>query len=119
MDPLATLAARWRDEADTLRAYGADRLATATERHAEEVEVALRRWWQEELTVADAAQESGYSAERLRELVREGKIPDPRPEGSRAEIRIRRCDLPRKPASGQETVSAVDRLHEKLSRGRR
>lgn len=116
---LEAKADEWREEAHLLRRRGQKALAHMAESYAEEIEVAIRRWVQEELTVADATKESGYSAERLRELVREGKIPDLRPEGSRGEIRIRRCDLPRKPAVGRETVSAVDRLHEKLSHSRR
>lgn len=98
--PLEKLVERLRSEAELLRRRGLEREARLEESIAEEVEAAFRDWRQEELTVAEAAGESGYSKERLRELVRERKIPDPRPPDSQGEIRIRRCDLPRKPGLG-------------------
>lgn len=99
MNALAELAARWRREAETLRAYGATRLADAAERHAEEATAAFRAWWEQELTITEAADWSGYSRERIRELVRAGEIPDRRPTGARQGIayRLRRADLPRHP----------------------
>lgn len=114
MHSLSALTGRWREEAETLRAYGAHDLADAAERHAAQVEVALRAHEREELTVQEAALESGYSVKRLRELVREGKIPDHRSPGSKGEIRIRRCDLPRKPAGERERVGPVDELAGRL-----
>lgn len=102
MNPLEATAARWREEAEVLRAYGADGPAAACERHAEELEDAWAAYWRTELSVQQAAEESGYSVSYLRDCVREGKIPDSRPEGSQGRIRIRRAHLPRKPASADE-----------------
>lgn len=118
MDPLATLADRWREDARMLRLYGHERTAATCERHAEELEDAFRSWQLEELTVAEAAEESGYSKDRLRELVREDEIPDHRPPGSQGEIRIRRCDLPRKPGIARQELSAVDEMAAHLSASR-
>lgn len=118
MGPLAELATRWRDEARTLRSYGADRLADAAERHAEQLEAAVRDHQHEELTVAEAARESGYSVKSLRRMVREDRIPDRRPDGSQAAIRIRRCDLPKKPAAERDPVGeAVARHVERAGTG--
>ena len=98
---LSDLAARWLQEADLLDRYGCHELASACTRHANELEAAWKEWDGEELSVTEAALESGYSAKHLRELVRDGAIPDLRLSGSKDSIRIRRCDLPRRPgASG-------------------
>lgn len=99
-DPLTKTAARWRREAETLRGYGADKLAEAAERHAQELEDAWEAYRREELTVDQAAAESGYSPTHIRDLVRRGKIPDLRDEGSQGRIRVRREHLPRKPGPG-------------------
>lgn len=118
MDPLAELATSLREEAALLRRRGLEREARLEESIADDLEVALRAHLQEELTLREAAVESGYSVRRLREMVREGKIPDNRPDGGQGEIRVRRCDLPRKPAADREAISPVDSLAAKLE-GRR
>lgn len=115
-DPLEGLPGQWRDEADTLRGYGAEGQAETLKRCASELDIALRAFQREELTLRQAAGWSGYSVKRLRELVHEGKIPDNRPDGSQGTIRVRRCDLPRKPAADREALSPADRLYSKLSR---
>ena len=68
---------------------------------------------EELLSLRQAAQESGYSADHLSRLVREGKLPDRRLAGSRGRILLRRADLPRKPA--QHHVPAAD-VHDLASR---
>lgn len=95
--PVHERAAQWRYEAKVLRAHGLEDRAETNERHAQEMERAFRDWWQQKLSIPEAKKWSGYSAERLRALVREGRIPDRRPNGSQGEIQIRRGDLPRKP----------------------
>lgn len=115
-DSLEELSERWRDEADTLRAHGAEGQATSLERCATDLDVALRSFQREEMALPQAAAWSGYSPKRLRELVREGKIPDNRPDGSQGPIRVRRCDLPRKPGAERDAVSAADRLYARLAR---
>lgn len=117
--PLEELVARLREEAEMLRRRGLKREAKLEDSIVEEIESALRAHAQEELDLHEAAAESGYSRKRLRELVREGKIPDVRPDGSAGTIRIRRCDLPRKPGSDREQLSPVDRLETRLRESRR
>ena len=48
------------------------------------------------LTLAQAADESGYSTDHLRLLIRQAKIPN---AGRHRSPRIRRRDIPRKPGS--------------------
>ncbi len=56
---------------------------------------ALQRGESEEpLTIAQASAESGYSAEHVARMVRQGLIPN---QGRKRAPRIRRADLPRKP----------------------
>lgn len=61
---------------------------------AETVEASIRAWQQEALTLEEAARESGYSADYLGEMVREGRIAN---AGRKNAPRIRRADLPKKP----------------------
>lgn len=116
MNALAETAERWRKEAEVLRAYGADRLADAAERHAEELEDAWEAHWRAELGVEQAAEESGYSPGYLRDLVRKGAIPDLRPEGSQGRITIRREDLPRKPGGSKGETEPDPDVAELLDR---
>lgn len=110
--PLSDLVTRWREEAERYERDGAlVPAASLLRRVAEEAEAAVRDWRHQELTVAEAAEESGYSPKTLRRMVREGKIPDSRPEGSQGEITVRRRDLPRKP-----TVERDDALSEAVAR---
>lgn len=83
-----------RQEADVLRRRGAPGRAELLEGLAEEFEEVFDRWWQAPLTVAEAAEWSGYSEDRLRALAREDRLPVSRENGR---IRIPRCALPRKP----------------------
>lgn len=101
MNPLAETAARWREAAETLRRWGAGRRAEVLETCADQLDDAWDAYLREELTVERAAEESGYSAGYLRDLVRKSAIPDLRREGSQARIRIRREDLPRKPGGSK------------------
>ena len=114
--PFRELADHWLEEADRYAADGAivpaDRLL---KRVAGELTAAWPDWQTEQLDTAQAARESGYSEARLRELVREGAIPDNRPPGSHGPILIRRSDLPRKP--GAPALSPVDDLAERILSG--
>ncbi len=103
--------ATFRGQAEQLTRFGARAQAEAVERCAEELEGAARRWWLEELSVAEAAAESGYSEERLRELVREGKV-EGHGDGEARSIRVRRCALPKKPAPprSRELTQVAQRL---------
>lgn len=93
-DSFFQLADAWREEAERLRQrYGARRLAHLSEVHARELEQLAKAGLDEELTLAEAADLSGYSKSHLRHLVSEGEIPN---AGRKGRPRIRRADLPRK-----------------------
>jgi hypothetical protein len=91
--PVDELLARWRAEAELLRRYGHAATAAACELHAREVAAVLSAVGAEQLTLSEAAAESGFSEEHLGRLVREGKLPN---VGRRGAPRIRRADLPLK-----------------------
>ena len=100
-----------------LRDYGATEAAATCGQIAHELELAFREWWLADLPVAEAAAESGYSPERIRELVREKRLPDQRAPGTRGEMRVRRADLPRRPGPVPPS-DAVERLASRLIPGR-
>jgi hypothetical protein len=90
---LQALAASWRVSAAELRRYGAEAQALTLESAADDVLVALARADDAVLTLGEAARESGYSAEHLGRLLREGRLPN---AGRRGRPRIRAADLPRR-----------------------
>lgn len=89
----------WRDRADELERY-APPAAAAFREAADELEEALRLAAEESLTLQEAADESGYSTRRLRELLADGTIPQ---AGRKGAPRIRRGDLPIKPGAAAPT----------------
>lgn len=99
------LATKWREDANLLRRRGAPRQAEALESAADDLQQRLREWATEPLTVAEAAQESGYSERRLRELLSEGRLAN---AGRSGAPRIRRQDLPAKPGSSGPTLKVAD-----------
>jgi hypothetical protein len=82
----------WRARAAELERYS-PAAAEAFRVAAGELEQALREAADAELTLGEAARESGYSDRRLRELIADGSIPQ---AGRKGAPRIRRGDLPRK-----------------------
>lgn len=94
MNTVANLASTWREDAEKLRIYGDERGAVLVETLAGQLENALREADTEVLTLDEAAQASGYSKRRLRELVAEGKVPN---AGEKGRPRLLRGDLPTKP----------------------
>lgn len=96
VEALTELAAEWRADASRFRRLGFEDPARMSEVHADELERRIREWQLAELTLAEAAEESGYSYSTLQQNVAAGKIPD---AGKRDSPRIRRCDLPRKAPS--------------------
>ena len=95
----------WHAEAELFRRRGQDATAILIESLAEEIERDLGEWEDEPLTIKDAAAESGYSAEHLRRLVREGKLDGERAPGGKSHIRLRRVDLPTKPSKSRKEVA--------------
>ena len=98
MNPLLKLADEWRSQAEMLLRYSDERGATACELHAKELEAVWNRWQSEELRIAEASAESGYTEDGLRRLVREEKIPN---AGRPNSPRIRRADVPKKPGRSE------------------
>lgn len=103
-------------KATELRACGAADQAQAIERSAQDLASAFREWWLSDLTVIEAAEESGYSEERLRQLARNREIPHKKngAKGSKGHLMIARCDLPRRPKAPPAEVSS---LEDRLLRG--
>ena len=83
----------WRKRAKALRRYGGDTPATAIERCADDLEATLVERDETTFSLVEAARESGYSADHLGRLVRDGKIPN---AGRPGAPRIALKDLPRK-----------------------
>ena len=83
----------WRKRAKELRRYGGERPAAALEACAAELETALRDRDETTLSLTEAARESGYTADHLGRLVRDGRIPN---AGRPGVPRIARVHLPRK-----------------------
>ena len=87
------LPADWRRQAKSLRRYGGETPATAIERCAEDLEATLVERDETTFSLVEASRESGYSADHLGRLVRDGKIPN---AGRPGAPRIALKDLPRK-----------------------
>ena len=87
------LPADWRKQAKALRRYGGETPATAIERCADDLDATLVERDETTFSLVEAARESGYSAEHLGRLVRDGRIPN---AGRPGAPRIARAHLPRK-----------------------
>ncbi len=94
MLPATTLSSRWRTRAQLFRDHEEVSLAIAYETCAAALEEALASEGDVALTLRQAAEESGYSADHLGRLIRDGKIPN---AGRPRAPRIARGDLPIKP----------------------
>lgn len=91
-----SLVVEWRRVAEILRAEGCFEVAATRERSANELEALLHTQQNELLSITDAAQESGYSAEYLRRLLRKTPALN---AGKAGKPLIRRAELPRKAMS--------------------
>ena len=87
------LPADWRKQAKSLRRYGGETPATAIERCAADLEATLVERDETTFSLIEASRVSGYSADHLGRLVRDGKIPN---AGRPGAPRIALKDLPRK-----------------------
>ena len=86
---------KWETEAELLDGYGCVEAAASARRHAHELTEAIRDAENEELTLDQAARESGYSKRRIRELIADKSI---RNAGRKGAPRIKRGDLLKKPS---------------------
>jgi hypothetical protein len=108
-----------RSKACELReVFGDDIRARSIEWAVGRMEVALARESNEPLSLAEAAQLSGYSQEHLARLVRRGRIPNRRPPGSKGRILISRSDLPQRPMKAHTQDADVHELASRLFRGK-
>ena len=99
------LPADWRRRAKSLRRYGGETPAVAIERCADDLEATLVERDETTLSLVEAARASGYSADHLGRLVRDGKIPN---AGRLGAPRIALKDLPRK-ASAPDVPRLADK----------
>jgi len=96
---------RFEAEASRQReAFGNELGAKGIEWAVAEMRAALSSEGEQELTLGEAAQRSGYSEDHLCRLIRTGRIPDLR-ASRRGPIRIRARDLPLKPSRPQIPVA--------------
>ncbi len=106
------LPADWRKQAKTLRRYGGETPATAIERCADDLEATLVERDETTFSLVEASRESGYSADHLGRLVRDGKIPN---AGRPGAPRIALKDLPRKAQAPAEPRLADKPYRRELS----
>jgi hypothetical protein len=102
----------WRKQANAYEHDGVQSAPAVLRRVADELERALAEREFEELTLQQAAEESGYSYSHMQRLVSEGELPN---VGSLGAPRVRRCDIPRKPRAGPR-LRAADLAEEVLAR---
>lgn len=93
---LAKLAAHWREEACILRRRAAVPQAEVLETCAAELDAAIRSEANVLVSLAQAAAHAGYSADHLRRLARQGRVPVSH-QGRRLCFRL--GDLPIRPAA--------------------
>jgi len=92
---VAELVQDWKARARKLREWAAaEEAAKAWEAAATELESALAAHGQRRLSLQEAAEASGYSADHLGRLLREGRVPN---AGRTHAPRIQASDLPLKP----------------------
>lgn len=102
-EPFPAIVAELTAMADILEEFGAEAEARAVRRCAELVETRAREWVSEALTLEEAATETGFSYSALEKLIRRGQLPN---VGRKGRPRIRRGDLPRKPAPPKDAVTS-------------
>jgi hypothetical protein len=98
-----SLAEVWRADADILERRGDQRGAALLRQVANELMEQVEGWQSESLTLREAAQESGYSIDRISELVLKGVVPN---AGRKGKPRVRRGDLPRKAVRREAAVAS-------------
>ena len=91
IEPLDALVEVWRTRSANLRLMGLSQPAAQMEAMAAELEARISEWLEEQLTLDQAAKETGYTYNHLQSCLAEGRLPN---VGKRREPRVRRCDLP-------------------------
>jgi hypothetical protein len=112
----AELPDEWRALAAQQRRLGADAQGRILDFCADELAAALLRAGDELLTLARAAQESGYTADHLSRMVRQGKILN---SGRKSKPLIRRAHLPKKTLKSEAAPSFLPKsgyIQDKLFR---
>ena len=116
IEPLRAFTTSLRVEGAQYRHRGQSTLADLLESVANDHEQALNGWNEEELTLQEAAEESGLSQSTLQQNVASGKIPNAGKHGS---PRIRRCDLPSKSrGSGPKATEGSPDLADEILRSK-
>lgn len=111
--------AKWRAEAASMERRGA--LVSGPMLIAEilvDVDALLREPADELVFLDEAARISGYSTDHLARLVRDHRLRDARPPGTRGRLLFRRRDLPLKPGRRDTPTADVHDLASRLSRGK-
>jgi hypothetical protein len=110
-DVIETLSATWRERALDIERFSPP-AATAFRECAAGLERAVAAADHTILSLAEAAQESGYSCDHLRHLLAAGTIPN---AGRKHKPRVRRADLPhrapRPSRSGYDPAADALRLN--------
>ncbi len=100
MSSATTLSSLWRIRAKLFRDHADESVARVYEKCATELEEALQEQDERLLDLQEAAVLSGYSADHLGRLVRDGAIPN---AGRARAPKIRLRDVPRKATWGLPT----------------
>jgi hypothetical protein len=95
---------QWRGEAEYLRSRGLTESAALTDAHADDLVATLESEGAEEVNLTEGARRSGYSADHLGKLIREGQLEN---VGRKHAPRVRVVDLPRKPGRNGGIESGV------------
>lgn len=111
MEKVVALTEKWKEEARVLCRRGDVRGGQLLTDVARELAEAIRTDQEQPLTLKEAADFSGYSADHLGRLIREGKLTNVGREGA---PRVRRHEVPRKQRLAARTASSAtqsDHLH--------
>jgi len=88
------LAEEWRKEADKDEERGLNEFATVGRHFADRLDKWTKKYNEEELTLDQAAKESGFTKDHLFRLIHDDKVKN---VGEPRSPRIQRQDLPHKP----------------------
>ena len=110
---------RWQSRAADMERWGCPVAARIWNAAADELEVFAREHALEELTLAQAAAESGYSVAHLGRMIKDRKVEN---AGTKGAPLMRRDDLPKKPSRNRqlrdgEPDLAGEILNARLKRG--